>query len=191
MGRGNAKDLTRILTLADMPYNFQEDPAFMNFKKLALALTALAIGLCTLAAADNKPKIPKVKPAAHERQNSAVRAEDKADEQRAAQLKREEEELLHQAEQKHQQAKALIQQEKSLRGQEVSQEHQEKADKNKKDHRVLAGEIKHEGSERSQLSHQAEALEKERESLTRQANEKTRERKAIEAQIRANNGRRQ
>ena len=157
----------------------------MNFKVLTLAI--LGLGLCLLATADEKPKTTtKMKPAPHEK-SSAVRSEDKADEERAAQLKTEEVELLKQAEQKHQQAKALIQQEKSLRSEELSQEHTGKADKNKKDHEVLAGEIKHEGNERSQLNQQADELEKEREALTRQANEKTSERKAIEARIRANN----
>ncbi len=158
----------------------------MKSKNLAIAM--MVLGLCAVAFADKKPKAPKVKPATHEHQNSAVHTENKADEQHAAELKREEIDLLHQAEQKHQQAKALIQQEKGLRNQEVSQEHAEKTDKNKKDRHTLQGEVKQEGSERSQLNHQADQLEKEREALTRQANEKAAERKAIEARIRANSG---
>ena len=158
----------------------------MYSTNFTIAVTGLTLALCTLAAAENKPKIPKIKPAAqHEKQNnSAVRSEDKADEQRAAELKREEIELLHQAEQKHQQAKALIQKQKALRGEEISQEHAERGDK--KDRRALGGEVKQEASERSQMNREAEQLEKEREALTRQANEKATERRAIEAQIRAN-----
>jgi hypothetical protein len=153
-----------------------------------LMLTALIAGLSAVASADNTPKVPKPKPAAqHEKQNnSAIRSEDKADEQRSAGLKREEIDLLHQADAKHQQAKALIQQERALRNQEVAQEHTEKVDE--KHRHGLEGEVRQEGSERAQLNRQAEQLEREREALTRQANEKAAERKSIEAQIHGNNG---
>jgi hypothetical protein len=158
----------------------------MNFKRLMLA--TVISSMCSIASADKNPNLPKMKTAAqHGKQNnSAIRSEDKADEQRAAELKREEIDLLHQAEAKHEQAKALIQQEKALRNQELTQEHAEKVDK--KDRGALKGEVKQEGNERSQLNRQADQLEKEREALTRQANEKASERKAIAAQIRANNG---
>jgi len=160
----------------------------MLSKKIAIAITTL--GLCTLAAADKNPKIPKIKPAAqHEHQNnSATRSENKADEQRAAQLKNEEEELIHQADAKHAQAKELIQRQKALKGEEVSQERTERSDR--KDRPKLAGEVKHESGERAQLNHQIQELDKERAELMRQANEKSRERKAIEAQIHANNSHR-
>jgi len=158
----------------------------MRPTNFTITVTGLTLALSTLANAENKTKIPIVKPAAQreKQNNSAVRSEDKADKQRATELKREEIELLHQAEQKHQQAKALIQKQKALRGEEVSQEHAERGDK--KDHRALGGEVKQEASERSQMNREAEQFEKEREALTRQANEKAKERRAIEAQIRAN-----
>jgi len=60
----------------------------MKSSKLTIALT-VSLGLCTLAAADKKPKVPRLTSAAqHDKQvNSAERAEVKADVQRAAELK--------------------------------------------------------------------------------------------------------
>jgi hypothetical protein len=158
----------------------------MRSKKFAVFTAAVfTMGLCVTASASNTSKHSYMRLAAqHEENKSAERSENKSDEQRAAELKREEIDLEKQAEAKHQQAKALIQKEKALRGQEVAHEHAEKGDKDKKDVRVLNGEEKQEGGEREQLSKQAGELEKEREALMHQAGEKGAERKALEAKIR-------
>jgi hypothetical protein len=169
----------------------------MNYKKLAVAVSIAAMALCTLAAADNKPKPPKIQPVPtlgghgntqprnQSGNNSATRSENKADEERIKELLLEEKELYRQADAKNQQAKELIRQKNALHNEERSQENTEKVDK--KDRRVLEGEVRQESSEQSRLNREADELEHERAALVRQANEKEAERKALEARVRANN----
>jgi hypothetical protein len=163
----------------------------MNSKNLAVAVVAVAMSLCTGAAAEKTPKVPKVKPVAAQAEhptNAAVRSEDRADVQRSQQLLLEEKALEKQADEKNQQAKALIQQKNALHGQEISQEHQERADRNKNDRRVLSGDVRHESAESARLDQQIKQLEQERAAIMRQVREKIAERKAVEAQLRANEG---